>query len=469
MAELYKDYLKNLLLEKKKHDVGLAIDVLPFLSKRTRALREGFNKVLGEYVRNICGLELDSASIKKQDFYLREADNEFSEHIAEKVEFKGDNERDDFVRFLDQYLFNKEDIKVIHPYLFNYIKVDKRNKNEFGKYAQFMKDTLVNNKEQLQGIFDHKETEDVLTELVLSQLDVLKSSNEKNSQYMPLLRPISKLYQEDVVYLSKYRDYFLNSFPLLTHFYVFMYVCQLTLKFQQFADANYNTLNPLYFTLEWESLSKRRKAAGDFESFKFIKDKLETLFPHIHTLSHLSHNRANTSEDRIEMEEKISLQTYSDIKKLVEDGQLDGGQLFEELKQWIQEYMEIQQKSYQVKSTNFQEAMRELFDCLKIGTSTSVSKKYGGNAEDLGANQFIKSRGSLGQVLNIKHDFLLLLTAVSVKDDRIPLNELFNEFGKRGVVLDRYSKKEVMNLLDNLNILDKKSDSGDAQYVKPIL
>ena len=45
----------------------------------------------------------------------------------------------------------------------------------------------------------------------------------------------------------------------------------------------------------------------------------------------------------------------------------------------------------------------------------------------------------------------------------------FNEFEKRGIALDRYSKKEVMNLFDNLNIIDKKSDSGDAQYVKPIL
>ena len=119
-------------------------------------------------------------------------------------------------------------------------------------------------------------------------------------------------------------------------------------------------------------------------------------------------------------------------------------------------------------SENIKDAFKVLFKCLKKGTSTSVAKKYGENIEDLGA-PFIKSRGNLGQVLNIKHDFLLLLTAVSVKDKRIPLNDLFLEFEKRGVAFDRYSKKEVITLLDNHNILDKKSDSGDAQYVKPIL
>ena len=98
-----------------------------------------------------------------------------------------------------------------------------------------------------------------------------------------------------------------------------------------------------------------------------------------------------------------------------------------------------------------------------------MADKYGKNFEDLASDHFVKSRGSIGNVLNVKHEFLLLITAVSVKDKRIPLNELFNEFEKRGIALDRYSKKEVMTVFDNLNIIDKKSDSGDAQYVKPIL
>lgn len=30
-------------------------------------------------------------------------------------------------------------------------------------------------------------------------------------------------------------------------------------------------------------------------------------------------------------------------------------------------------------------------------------------------------------------------------------------------------KKKIVDLLNNLNLIDKKSDSGDAQYVKSIL
>ncbi len=86
-----------------------------------------------------------------------------------------------------------------------------------------------------------------------------------------------------------------------------------------------------------------------------------------------------------------------------------------------------------------------------------------------GADVFLKNRGSIGAVFNMSHEMLLLLTAVCVKEERMPLNRLFEEFSKRGVAFDRHSKKMIIELFDSHNILDKKSDSGDAQYVKRIL
>ncbi len=49
------------------------------------------------------------------------------------------------------------------------------------------------------------------------------------------------------------------------------------------------------------------------------------------------------------------------------------------------------------------------------------------------------------------------------------IRDVFVEFEKRGVFLDRYSKEEIVELYERMNILDKKSDSGEAKYVKPIL
>ena len=64
---------------------------------------------------------------------------------------------------------------------------------------------------------------------------------------------------------------------------------------------------------------------------------------------------------------------------------------------------------------------------------------------------------------------LLVITTLCVKDKKIKLNQLFKEYERRGLFFDRYSKNEIVKLLNELNLIDKKSDSGDAQYVKPIL
>ncbi|MBM7691629.1 DNA phosphorothioation-dependent restriction protein DptG [Peribacillus deserti] len=471
MEQILKvDYLTDNIKNKNKNDTGMALDVLPFLTKRTQEIRKsGFNKVLGEFIRKICEVKLDEKSLKNKELFISSEDNILSEHMADSVEFDNEDDKYDFIRFLSQYLFNQEEIKPVHPYIFNFIKVDKKLNNEFGKYASFMYESFVKGNQEIKNVFGSKETEDILTELVLSKMDVLEEQkNKQEKEYQPLLPAFTSLYQEDLLYLSKYKDYFLTSFPLLTHYYVFMYACQLILKFEQFTEADFQKVQPLYFALEMESISKRRKAADELEGFKFIKDHSINLFRHIHTISHLSHNIFN--DDLYKRGQKIPFMPYSELnKRIKENGEEFEESFFRDVKQWIYKYQEWSRKKVTDDSNDLESAFKVLFNCLKAGMNAGVCEKYGKNIEDLGAGQFIKSRGSLGQILNIKHDFLLLLTAVSVKDKRIPLNELFVEFEKRGLAFDRYSKKEIITLFDNLNILDKKSDSGDAQYVKPIL
>ncbi|MGG3158434.1 DNA phosphorothioation-dependent restriction protein DptG [Priestia megaterium] len=473
---LDRDYLKNHLEQTKRHDTGKVLDILPFSSNRKKSIRGQFNQILGEYIRNICEFELNNKAFKEKEFVLSADSHELSEHIATNVDCNDDDDAYDFVRFLDQYLFNQKDIRPIHPFLFNYIEVEKTLKNEVGKYGQFMNGTLVKESPEIKAIFNNKESDDILTELILETLDGIEEKqsqgkNTKSKQYQPLLANFTRIYQEDILYLSKYKDYFLTSFPLLTQYYVFMYTCQLILKFEQFTEANMEDAHPLYFALEWESMSKRRKATDDLESYKYIKENAINLFRHIHTISHISHNSLNKCEDGTE---KIKFVPYSTLYQSIKNKGVEYEEDFlKEINQWIQDYLSLSWLNLDSVSVDeaktIPQAFKLLFNCLKEGTSTDVAKRFGENIGDLGANQFLKTRGNYGQVFNIKHDFLLLLTAVSVKNKRIPLNDLFKELEKRGVAFDRYSKKEIISLFDNLNILDKKSDSGDAQYVKPIL
>lgn len=49
------------------------------------------------------------------------------------------------------------------------------------------------------------------------------------------------------------------------------------------------------------------------------------------------------------------------------------------------------------------------------------------------------------------------------------LKEVFKAFERRGIFLDDISKDQVADYYEKLNLIEKKSDSGDAKYVKRIL
>ena len=83
---------------------------------------------------------------------------------------------------------------------------------------------------------------------------------------------------------------------------------------------------------------------------------------------------------------------------------------------------------------------------------------------------FIKRRGRIGHTLKIDQEHLLFLTKLCIGDQpKIRLKTLWEEMKKRGVHFDESSKMEVVKLFEKINLIEKKSDSGDAQYVRTIL
>ncbi|OED33576.1 DNA phosphorothioation-dependent restriction protein DptG [Planococcus maritimus] len=466
-----RTYLRKHLAEKKKHDTGRVMDVVPFLSKRTQSLTTQFYKMIGEYVRHITEIKVGDKAISSEILEYETEKNILSEHIASKIEFEDDEARYDFVRFIDEYLFKQERMNTIHPYLFNFIPIEKKLTNEFSKYAEFMQDVLLQKERNITDFFCDKEANDILTELIITNLDILtkkgNGANTKKSSYQPFLNHISELYREDLNFLTQYKEYFIQAFPMLTHHYAFMYVCQLLWNLEQYEGGAMNEVYPFYYAFEWESLTKRREAAHPVKGYKFVQERSENLFPHIHTLSQLSHNKLNA--DYLESEPWAVMSYHEIYTKVSSKGEEYKAHFLSDLNGWINDYCSWQNIPLPQESDSLEDALRTLFKCLKEGTSSTVATKFGKNIEDLGSSMFLKRRGSIGYVFNLKHEFILLLVAISVKNERIPLNQLYEELEKRGVALDYYSRQELVNLLDSHNILDKKSDSGDAQYVKPIL
>lgn len=453
MATLNLDQLENTY--KKKHEIGNIKPILPFVTTSGKGLKDNFNDLMGEYVRQFCGHTIIEKS-KITDGI--EFEDPLISKLTSQIEFQNSSQLD-LERFLRQFLFgSNHDMKVFHPYVYNFLP----DKESYRKYAAFIADVLVNKDDEIIAIFKDKQSEDLLTELILENLEVKSAQIKEKGRYQGLLPFLSNLYREDLLFISKHRDYFLSHFALLTHFYSFMYLCQLLFKFEQFHIGDFTKASAFYFSLDWESLSKKRQATCSQLGFRAIRDKLPHLFVHVHTLSQLSMQ----SNEAVEQ----PLLTYRDLYELL-DTEEERYTFTTSLNEWIVKYTEIFELDDEEHepSLELHQGMKNLFFKVKKGINPQAADKYGKNLQAFGGKTFIKGRTSLGHVFNLTQEMLLLLTAVCVRDRRIPLNALFNEFSKRGVAFDRLSKRAIIELFDSLNILDKKSDSGDAQYVKPIL
>lgn len=72
-------------------------------------------------------------------------------------------------------------------------------------------------------------------------------------------------------------------------------------------------------------------------------------------------------------------------------------------------------------------------------------------------------------VLTLDEEMLLFLVAMVTKGERIRMEDLYKRFQKYGIEFSFQTKNAISDYLMKLNLLERKSDSGEAQYVRIIL
>ena len=245
-------------------------------------------------------------------------------------------------------------------------------------------------------------------------------------------------------------------------FYYFFYISQLILKISK--RLNYdNDVEKVYYLLDWEDPGQKRDAVK--YGYKYLKIVCNATSPRINLLSQL--NMLLGTEYCLENE---LLEVFNDL-----DSENQRCFLYY-LKKWIIDYSTVRgfEEIYSLEDLpdDYEQLVEILYDYLKDdkkGITYKSIKLFNQNLEEIAKKYFLKRRGSYGYVLNINRNMLLMLTTLCVKDRKIKINQLFREYEKRGVFFDRYSKEEVKIFLNNLNLIDKKSDGGDAEYVRPVL
>ncbi len=450
---------------KLQHNTGNTIVLLPFVTNFKKENKDyiiNFSVVLGELSRLLTDKKIKGKFSKEI----------LINKLIEKVNFDNEQKKSSFIDIINNLFFdNNDNLQIFHPKVCNYITAEKSYVHK--KIGQFIFNVLSSGetKEILKDKF-YTKPQNLLYKLMLESLPDL---NEESSKFEPnkykVYTPfISKLFQKDLKTMIEDTRFFVDDFEKLIKYYYFFYVSQLILKLNEMFDADVSCANELYFNLDTESTSRTRTSY--MKGWEVLKGNWKVLFPHINCLEILNHRR----------NESKGPYSYLELKKII--CELDNQELIaldEEIKEIIKLYKfcigdVVWEEMNPVEGKYSNPVLNRIYELYKsiyfqfTLQRTERCKNYFEWFEEFCKANFLKIRGQLGYTLNITEEYLVFITKLCIpKGDKLRLNLLFKEFEHRGIWFDRDSKYKIVEIYEKLNILEKKSDSGDAQYVKSIL
>lgn len=435
------------------HKQGGRYKLLPYVANEKKLVSE-FSGVVGAFSRMISNKEL------KSEFNSDELIDEVAEQIGE---YEGGSSKEvfkDIVRtmFINENKLVDFDIKTI-----NYISSNSSEE----KIAKFLFSTLFDKSlsEDISKYYD-REIDNVLYRLVLKALPELKDKEFSIDEYNCYLPFVKELFIKDFKFILSNEELYKSSIKRFLEYYYMFYVSQLAMKLKKFEKADINTPDKLYYTLSWESTSKNR-TAYQF-GWEKIKGSVNSLFSHAITLELLNYHGLDRQLGYIDLANIFSNGNKWDIENEILS-------LFDIYTNQIKDvsWVDFKEITRETEVSGFKYVYK-LFDAIEYQFANSMRSR----AYDAYKNWFVrfvydnfaKRRGQLGYNLNMTEDDIILMTKICINDKgRMKLNKLFEEFESRGLFFDRDSKTKIVQLYEKLNLLEKKSDSGDAQYVRSVL
>ncbi len=343
------------------------------------------------------------------------------------------------------------------------------NDKEADELAFFLYSVLANS-EQITNIVKSSNICEfnVLENIVKEYIDSIpNNSHPEIEHYIPIYIGTSNLFLKDLQFMLSSDMNSIEDLSNLFSFYYFQYYVQTSLILDQFCvgDAQDNT--ELYYALDWERVSKNRKCCTN--GWDKVKLNISHSFAHKTTLGILSNNKNQLKLNYLDFYELTKNDTEKDeqISKEIKKAE----QTYTKYLGDYTGYSEIEEVSGRNKTET---ALMHLFNCVEqqfLGTKRDRARSsYNDKFIIFCKERWIKDRKKSGLVLNLTERDIIFLTKLAIgSNDKIRLNEMFIEYQNRGVFLDNTSKELLQEYFAKLNIIDKKSDSGDAQYVRRIL
>lgn len=436
--------MTNKLLQTTAEDIGSKNSIAKFYpftsSDENNKKKFSYSEIIGDFFSYISDTRLTG-----YDY------NILKQNCIDK--FKDTLDSPDYVSILEDIYLKEEDININSLLLYQASKVSDKSKSVckiFNELADknFLNINLDTNVNFLEKI--------IIDELKDHLVD--KQYPKTTSSYLEFLEP---LFNKDLQFISTNKHYFIKNIEAFFELYLFVYCSQLALNLVPVSNAlSTPESKELYFVLKHESVSKERKHVFG-QGYDDLYEKSKYIFPYLSLLNSLS--KSLEDEDLRFYELYVKLENNSQTIKAIDH--------FHKV---YRDAKELNSDNKSFESKDLTESLNSLLDsAYKQFTPNQQKDRFRALTKYLNVfkrhivKTFVKSAGRNGTVLSLDQDTIILLTNISIGEEKqLRFQELLVEFKKRGISFDTKSQNELLSLYERLGNIERKSDSGDAVYVK---
>ena len=471
----YSKFYKNTAKGTEFHDsFRSSVLVLPFTSNPSTSNYDrtcGLSGITGEFFRR-CKDKQAKAIEDFEENAIRPVRS-----YLENVRHMKEKQVDEFIDIMTDIMYADGTLTIINPSFLKFIplhtSVPKSKKYEHGQrtLAEYLssmlspKDLLANILSKQTNLFN-----DIIINSLNNSLNTTGSDIAADNEYisMPFIR---KSFGEDLKWLLEREDSeVVRYIHVFLHFYLCYSISQ-TIAYldpRKYADVITGPIK-MYYILSSEHSSESRDAVVNGWSKYVNKEAEEKLFGRIQALDIINGMLGG------------NIGFYNDVYN-----ELQKTEFSDEVKNKLEEVLTAYQKDKreQLKSresAKFQfpdeidtevNSYGEFIEKLAFLCTTLQSKEYESKMK-IRINNIMKirllstRRGR--EILNLDDEMLFFLMAMISKGRRMKLEDLYAGFSNYGILFDFETKNAIESYLLKLNLLERKSDSGEAQYVTIVL
>ncbi len=454
-----QDVFDKTFLDKKKtfhHKTNELYNLFPYNTKdQSDKIISDFDGILGAFL---------------QDIYSEQAPNEISrdaiiEEICKGVSFENNPvNKYKFVSILKELYFKDEhNLKCTCLNTYKYIGCAKN----VNKISEYIVGAICDKESIIKKLSEHSGANtNVLDKLVESHLPKL-SPKKPGKSYLQLFPQIKEMFTNDLIFLIGNSNTEFPDLIQLISYYYFFYTSQVILRLNDFCQSN-EEIKPVFFCMNWEKTSQSRKCY--LQGWHHMENMLNTMFAHavlLEILNQTGNEKKYSYKDIFNEYNASSNEEKNEIFSCIENINQNYREKYAPEDGFL--YGEVNYTQ-----GNLESLLHSFFDDIALqfqkSTRARANEAYQKSFFLFCKNNFLQNRKRNGLMLVLNEEQLVLFTKIIIgNEQKMRLNELFKEFSRRGIGMDRQTQECVVEFYEKLNLIEKKSDSGDAQYVKGIL